>query len=216
MKTQSRLCSKCGIEKPLNEFYNKKEGKYGKASYCKTCHSVKRKENYQRRREESNIRSKKYYEEHKDEIRKQQGKTSMYENRSCASYLGIVIAERLCRYLFKDVKVMPRNNTGYDIVCNKGKKIDVKAGCITFTGKNPRWIFNIDYNTTADFFILVAFDNRTDLNPLHLWMIPGKEFNENSSKSISPPRIHKWDKWKRDINDAQLCCTEIKEKKQEC
>ena len=135
----------------------------------------------------------------------------MYENKLCSAYLGVVIAERLCRHLFKDVEIMPYGNTGYDIVCNKGKKIDVKASCMTLHhNKYLRWKFRIDHNTIADFFILVAFDNLTDLNPLHLWMIPGKEINNKSGKSIRPSTLHKWSQWERDINDAQLCCTEMK------
>ena len=136
----------------------------------------------------------------------------MYENKSCSSYLGIVVGERLCRYMFKDVEVMPHNNTGYDIVCNKSKKIDVKSACVTSTNdKYLHWAFRIRHNTTADYFILVAFDNRTNLNPIHLWMIPGKEVNQKESISISPSTLHKWDKWKRDINNAQICCTEMKQ-----
>ena len=135
----------------------------------------------------------------------------MYENKICSQYLGIVIGERLVRHLFKDVEVMPHGNTGYDFLCNKGKKIDVKTACnILQNKKHLHWKFKIKKNTTADFFICVAFDNRTDLNPLHMWMIPGKEINENSSKSIRPSTIHKWDKWKMEINNAQLCCNELK------
>ena len=142
----------------------------------------------------------------------------MYKNKNCSLYLGVVVAERLCRHLFKDVKVMPHGNPDFDIICNRGKKIDVKSATVTFTGKNskyPRWSFNIDRNTTADFFILVAFDNLTDLNPLHLWMIPGKEVNNQSSASIRPSTIHKWDKWKRNIEEVQLCCVELKKSNHE-
>ena len=138
----------------------------------------------------------------------------MYENKSCPIYLGIVIGERLCRHLFKDVEVMPYGNTGYDIICNKGKKIDVKTACIALQyNKYQYWNFDINYNTIADYFICVAFDNRTDLNPLHLWMIPGNEINFKSSKSIRPTTVHKWSQWERDINDAQICCTEMKKEK---
>ena len=208
-----KTCSKCGILKPLDEFNNKKTSKDGKQSHCKICVKEYDKDHYQDHKEEIIKRNKKYYQEHIDELRQKQGSISMYKNKSCAAYLGIVIAERLCRHLFKNVEVMPNNNHGYDIICNRGKKIDVKSASVTLShGKNPNWHFRIDYNTIADFFICVAFDNRTDLNPLHLWMIPGKEINENSSKTISPSTIHKWDKWKRDIKDAQLCCKELKEK----
>ena len=106
---------------------------------------------------------------------------------------------------------MPNNHSGYDIVCGKGFKIDVKAACVTtIRNKYSRWRFAIRNNKIADFFILVAFDNIEDLNPVHLFMIPGKELNEKSTTSITFSTIHKWDKWKMDINDAQMCCNKMK------
>ena len=135
----------------------------------------------------------------------------MYENKLCPAYLGIVIGERLIRHLFKDVEIMPFGFSGYDMICNKGKKIDVKTACIGLQNvKYPRWEFHIDYNTTADFFILVAFDNIEMLNLLHIWMIPGHILNNQSGAQISLSTIHKWDKWKMDINDAQICCNKMK------
>ena len=225
----NKACTKCGISKPLDEFYKSKSGKYGRRAICKECfgkqskkysqehleeyrkHSLKY---YYNNREECLVRGRKYQEEHKDERRQKGGYLSMYENKSCASYLGVVIGERLCRHLFKDVEVMPMHNPGYDIVCGKGFKIDVKTSSTRYNdGKYPHWGFDINKNKIADFFILVAFDNRADLNPLHLWMIPGHEINKDANKSISPSTLYKWSKWKRDVKDAQLCCTEMKNKK---
>lgn len=37
----SKLCPDCGEVKPLDEFYDKKNGKDGKATYCKPCHNVR-------------------------------------------------------------------------------------------------------------------------------------------------------------------------------
>ena len=34
---QTKLCSKCQIEKPVSDFYKKERGKYGVAGYCKNC-----------------------------------------------------------------------------------------------------------------------------------------------------------------------------------
>ncbi|MCK4665975.1 hypothetical protein KAU33_04455 [Candidatus Dependentiae bacterium] len=222
----NKTCTKCDISKPLDEFYKSKDGKYGKRAICKKCfgkqskkHAQEHPEKYRKyslkyyynNREDSLIKMKKYQEEHKDERREKGGYLSMYENKTCAAYLGVVIGERLCRHLFKDVEVMPFGNTGYDIICNKGKKIDVKTSCTRYNnGKYPHWGFDINENKIADFFILVAFDNRTDLNPLHLWMISGHEVNKNASKSISPSTVHKWSQWEKDIKNARLCCAEMK------
>ena len=149
----------------------------------------------------------------KEERRQKGGYLSMYENKDCASYFGVVIEERLCRHLFKDVEMMPMRNPSYDIICNKGKKIDVKTSSTRYNnGKYPHWGFDINENKIADYFIFVAFNNRTDLNSLHLWMIPGHEINENASKSIGPTTLHKWKQWERNIKDAQLCCNEMRNK----
>ena len=224
----NKTCSKCGTSKPLNEFYKSKSGKYGVRAICKKCFGKQSKKYtqehpeeyrkhalkyYYKNHEESLKRMKNYQENHKDERRQKGGYLSMYENKSCASYLGVVIGERLCRHLFKDVEIMPNGNQGFDIICSKGMKIDVKTSSTRFNeGKYPHWGFDINENKIPDFFICVAFDNRTDLNPLHLWMIPGDEINENASKSISLSTIHKWNQWERDIDDAQLCCAELKSK----
>lgn len=207
-----KTCSKCGIAKTLDEFYKNKKGKYGKRSQCKECCDEKNRRYYQKYPERLKEKSRKYRETHVNEIRERKGVTPMDQNKLCTQYLGVVVGERLCRHLFKDVEVMPNNNTGFDIICNRGKKIDVKAACTSFgkNGKNIHYQFRINKNVIADFFIFVAFDNRKDLNPLHLWMIPGSEINFKTKSTISPSTIHKWDKWKRDIKDAQLCCNEIK------
>ncbi|MCK4665909.1 hypothetical protein KAU33_04125 [Candidatus Dependentiae bacterium] len=206
----TKTCSKCHKTKPLDEFYKNKGRKDNRRPDCKVCNNKQRKGYYQEHKEERTKYDKDYYKKHKDKIRKRQGKISMYENKLCTSYLGVVIAERLVRYLFKDVEVMPNNHSGYDFICNRNKKIDVKSGCVTLDRGHPRWHFNIDHNITADYFILVAFDNRIDLNPLHLWMIPGHVLNKNKSRSIRPSTLHKWDKYKRNIKDAQFCCNELK------
>ncbi|MCK4668289.1 hypothetical protein KAU33_16170 [Candidatus Dependentiae bacterium] len=210
----TKRCYKCHETKSLDEFHNRKTTKDGKDWLCKECSKKDSKIQYQKDIEKSREQSRKYSREHKDEIRKQRGHKSMYENKNCAQYLGIVIGERLCRHLFKNVQVMPTHNTGFDIICNKGEKIEIKTSCMCLEhGKYPYWGFNIGRNKIADFFILVAFDNIEDLNPIHLWMIPGSEINNNSGKSIRPSTVHKWNQWERSIEEIQLCCNELKEEK---
>lgn len=93
----------------------------------------------------------------------------MAENRTCASFLGVVVAESVLVNVFNDVVKMPYGNPGYDFICNRGKKIDVKSACLTKSGQG--WGFNITHNTIADYFLLLAFDNRDDLTPMHIWLI---------------------------------------------
>lgn len=215
--TESKTCSKCGVSKPLDEFNRNRNTKDGKNVWCKECCKEYNKEHYKEHCEEKKQYDKQYREEHCEEKRERdkqycrdRGVQSMQDNKSCAAYLGVVIGERLVKHLFNDVVMMPYGHTGYDMICNKGKKIDVKTSCLR-KRKCPCWSFHINKNTIADFFICVAFDNRDDLNPLHLWMIPGKELNQKGGRSISLSKIHKWDKWKRSIEEVQMCCTTMKE-----
>lgn len=216
-----KKCSKCGILKPLDEFHKQKSSKSGRRSHCIAC----RKEYRDIHPKEIKAKRKEYYDNGGREVRKRQyeerggreraGHLSMYENKSCSSYLGVVIAERLCRHLFKDVEVMRNGNPSFDIICNKGKKIDVKSST-TYIRQNlystvNSWDFTIRRNKNCDYFICVAFDNVFDVNPLYIWMIPASEVNDIPKIQISSTTTHKWDKWKRSIEEVQLCCTTMKE-----
>ena len=104
--------------------------------------------------------------------------------------------------------MMPHGNKGFDMICNKGMKIDVKTSALT--EKRFHWSFWVSKNKIADYFICIALDNRTDLNVLHMWMIPGDKISHLDSIKISPTTVHKWKQWEKDIEDVQLCCTDMK------
>ena len=129
------------------------------------------------------------------------------KNRKGPSFLGCYVAEGVLKHVFKDVQTMPMTNPGYDFVCNKGMKIDVKSSCIR---KNKRWAFDINKNQTADYFLCIAFDNRTYLNPLYLWLIPGKKVNHLRQVTISAKTLAKWDKCQLDIDKVIDCCNTLK------
>jgi len=97
------------------------------------------------------------------------------KNKDCAQYLGIYIAERILSNIFEDVIRMAINNKGYDFICKKGYKIDVKSVCFSNKEIKDNWHFTIAGNKFTDYFLLLAFDNRKDLNPLHIWLIKGDE-----------------------------------------
>lgn len=103
------------------------------------------------------------------------GTLPLKENKECGQYLGVYIAERILFNIFGGLKRMPYTNHGYDFICNKGYKIEVKSGCLRFNRQHiniyQQWNFHINKNNVADYFLLLAFDNREDLNPLHVWMI---------------------------------------------
>ena len=104
----TKTCSKCSIEKSLNEFYKSKEGKYGRRGDCIECakkqskkydreHREERRKNgriYYRnhkriRNEKTREYQKRWYQKHKNEIRQKAGNQSMYEDKTCSLYLGV-------------------------------------------------------------------------------------------------------------------------------
>ncbi len=129
------------------------------------------------------------------------------ENKKCSKFLGCHVAERILSHVFKDVEVMPFDNPGFDFICNKGKKIDVKSSCLH---PNGAWGFIFRHNTTADYFLCLAFDNREYLNPLHVWIIPGNVVNHLTATSIRPSSVHRWDDYRLDISKIVACCDAMK------
>lgn len=100
----------------------------------------------------------------------EKGHLSMCEAKNSSSYLGVYIAENVLRKVFENVEKMPYGNKGFDFICNKGYKIDVKSACADYI-----WLFYIGKNKIADYFLMIAFDNRENLNPVHLWLVKSDE-----------------------------------------
>ena len=65
---KSRVCTKCGEEKLLEEFSKCKKGKYGRVSQCKLCRSKKEKQYRKANKEKISKREKKYREANKERI----------------------------------------------------------------------------------------------------------------------------------------------------
>ena len=109
---------------------------------------------------------------------------SMFENKDSPQYLGICVAERVLSKIFDKVQRMPYGNEGFDFVCKNNFKIDVKSSCL---GVRNCWVFSIKKNKIADYFLLLSFDNRADLNPKHIWLIGGNEaiINEQGNRLLN-------------------------------
>jgi hypothetical protein len=105
---------------------------------------------------------------------------------------------------------MPINNPGYDFKCVNNHFIDVKSSCKNTSRKTSQWSFTIDYNTIADFFLCIAFDNRDDLNPQHLWMIPGNVVSHRKAVSVSESTLDKWKEYEKPISEAINCCNTLR------
>jgi hypothetical protein len=180
-----KTCNRCGVELIVGDnWYECQKKCYN--YICNQCTTIKtgknRRKNVERYR--GYVRAHAY----------RNGAKPMSENKTCSQFLGIHVAERVLAQMFNDVEVMPHGHPGYDFICNKGKKIDVKASCLNMS--EHRWRYCIKRNTCADYFLCLAFDNRDDLNPLHIWLIPGDVINSYTHVSISTKVIDKWDDYK--------------------
>jgi hypothetical protein len=142
--------------------------------------------------------------------------TPMKQSKNSSSYLGVYIAERILQKQFNNVSQMPYGNKGYDYICGKGFKIDVKSSCLLFCNnknKNGVWSFGIKNNTIADYFLCLAFDNRTDLNPQHVWLIPGKDINYlkvSLTIANTTEGLLRLSKYEKSLNNAIKCCNSMK------
>lgn len=116
----------------------------------------------------------------------------MSDNKECPLYLGVHVAESMLADMFDEVERMPNGHPGYDFICSKNKKVDVKAATSrTLKGK---WVFATRGNIEADYFLCVAYDDRETLNPLHMWLIPSSEVTTKSI-TITHVSLKKYEKY---------------------
>lgn len=132
------------------------------------------------------------------------------ENKTCSSFLGVHVAERVLSHVFNDVERMPLNNPGYDIICNHNKRIDIKSSCLSRDKTTMRWGFHIERNTIADYFLCIAFNNREDLTPIHVWLIPGDKLNRLIGTTIRPTTVKRWETYEIDLTQILRCCDTLK------
>lgn len=190
-------CRKC--KEPLTEQNSLLSDIKNNHYICREC---KRIQNLAIRKKNPEV-----YKACNDRAHIREGRVPMDKNKDCSMYLGVHIAERVLSKVFKNVKRMSTTNQGYDFICNKGMKIDVKSSCILHR-KNQldHFTFNIKRNTIADYFLCLAFNNRNDLNPIHMWLLPGDKFNHIKCTTISETSINKWDEYRLPIDNVVSCC----------
>jgi hypothetical protein len=140
----------------------------------------------------------------------------MSESKESSAYLGIYVAEQVLSNLFDVMHRMPTNNTGYDYTCGRGFKIDVKSSCLCYVKKHsPKWNFNIDRNQVADYFLCISFDNRENLQPQHVWLIPSEVVFHLKILNISNclKSLSKWTKYERPLDRVLSCCDEMRDRR---
>jgi len=151
------------------------------------------------------------------------------EAKDSSGYLGVYIAERIIERIFgKGAQRMPYSNIGYDFMCPKGMKIDVKSSVLRLQRTNMKfWSFNIGKNTIPEYFLLLAFDNRTNLEPQQIWLIKGTDetsilhgnklriLNKKSVLRINntPEHLALFAKYEQHdkLDKAIVCCETFKE-----
>ena len=193
----SPTCRDCGVELTDENWYPSQRTR--NLYICKTCNTKQARQWNKTNPEKARAQ--------RTRARRKEGHQPYNENRECPAYLGVFVAEGVLSRVFKNVQRMPMCNPGFDFICGKGYRIDVKSSCLQ---KNDAWGFNIDHNQIADYFLCLAFDNREDLDPLHLWLIPGNVLNHLRGASISLSTIHKWDEYRLDVTKVTACCNTLK------
>jgi len=136
----------------------------------------------------------------------------MSENKCCASFLGVHVAEQALRDYFEDMKQMPVGNPGYDFICKNGYKIDVKSSVLHKGHGSPmHWAFTIRKNAIADYFFCIGFDDRENLNPLHAWLIPGGKINHLKRFEIvnTTQSIRRWIDYEKPLDKIISACATI-------
>lgn len=186
-----KRCPMCGELKEMSEFNKDIKRCDGVQTYCREC-------------------AKKYVKKY-DYVHRMGIRRKLEDAPDCGSYLGVYVAERILSHYFEDITRMPYGHIGYDFICKKGYKIDVKSGCLGVQKnikKSPRWTFAINKNTIADYFLILAFDNRTDLNPQHIWLIPGEKINHRILIGIANVDyvLKKWEPYEKPLDKVLACC----------
>jgi hypothetical protein len=188
-----KKCSMCRQVLPLS-FFGVDNRAWDKLYYgCKKC-SVMRQRN----------------------ARYKKGAKPACENKSCSLWLGVVVAERLLANVFQHVERMPNGNRGYDMICGRGKKVDVKISVLRIDKRRSNafsWDFDIHRNKIAEYFACVAIDNRKSCTPLHFWLIPGSVVNHLTRIAISNSErgINKWKQYEQPLDKVVAACDRMKE-----
>lgn len=106
------------------------------------------------------------------------GKFSPYsENEECPQYLGVHIGEEASKPILVDLfggieKIMRHNYPWYEFVVKGGYKIDVKTATLDCRGY---WEYHILRNNVADYFLLLAYDDMSNMYICHVWLVKKDE-----------------------------------------
>jgi len=106
-----KVCSSCKIEKTLDDFFNDKKGTYGKASYCKPCTSIRKKNEYEKNKESILLKRK---ERHKQ--------TYVKKEKEIDNILGMRVGRLVVTEFVESVKY---KGIKWKCQCDCGNEVDV-------------------------------------------------------------------------------------------
>lgn len=202
---ETKRCPRCGEVKPVSDFYFNKSGRKAGRPYsrCKKCN----------KEIASNWAI--THPRYSTELAHLRGtKRPMEEAKDCSAWLGVHIAEQILSEFFNNIERMPYGHPGYDFVCGKGYKIDCKSACLLVDPiGHTRWYFNIRKNQTPDYFLLLGFnEDRENLMPLHIWLVPGHLINSKVCISVTNygKGLARFAKYERPLDKVVMCCDKMK------
>lgn len=105
MSDKSKVCTTCGVDKPLSAYNNDKRGRLGKQARCKACKAVKDKAYRDRKGEELLEKKRAYYAENKEVLLEKQ-KAYTEKNKE-------VVLARKRAYHHKNKEVIAEKKRGY-------------------------------------------------------------------------------------------------------
>lgn len=197
---KKKKCAQCGEEKESKDFYLRTNGKL--QSYCKDC-----------TRENSRVWEKNHPGERLARDHKNGVYRPMTEAKDCSLFLGVIVAEKVLSKFFDNITRMPHGNPKFDYICGRGFKIDVKSACLFYSERqSPHWNFHIGKNEITDYFLCLGFDSRENLEPQHVWLIPGKEINTKISITISKTQksLDRWSSYEKPLDKVIACCNQMR------
>jgi hypothetical protein len=126
---ETKICSKCKIEKGLCEFYNNKTIKDGKRPACKKCTDTQNNEYVRKNKDKVNLIKKKYVDNNKEKVKQTKKEwfiknpnyrnewiMNNYKNDSLFRLINIMRART--RLFFKSKNIKKKNNTFEIIGCS--------------------------------------------------------------------------------------------------
>lgn len=168
MNMERKVCTKCNVEKPLDEFYVDKRSKSGVVSSCKECFNFYQKKFRDNNKSKVKLRSKSYYENNKERALKKQEKYRLKNKEEILTKQRQYRNEN-CEHINKTLKVWKNNNREKVIESSKKYRKDnvekVKEYRRKYRLENKSKIDNNRKKTQP--LINLYLKNKRDSNPIY-------------------------------------------------